>query len=524
MQNRTYIKDIVEGTNTSVFGFVLSYIAPKKTHGSDYQMIITIRDESSKQKIPVQLFFSSQESFPKEIIERETVIKIENLNMKQRETRACYLVDRKKGCFFFKAKKERMSHVPYFECSGMEYVGSPSETEELERIHKHFYNEITESPRILSTVTKLDLLFTAYVYIKQISGNSILTNLLVCDPSTDRQLRVRVWAREIEELPKKDTCVCIFNLKVKKIDQAFIIADVSRSSIFKWTSNIPKEVQMLFGAYKLLNSKHFVNTVARKINKLDDHLENSSIGNYPSLEEKQTEEGEHEYTGEKDSFGHKLKPLLTELEEPSSFHSAHYDPIIIDEDILSDEKEPAAKRPHSSEEPCAKRVSNEEQKYTEKSSNSTLSIEKEGSASMPASSVQQSADKMAVPCTSSQTIDSIIGEKEAIFSFKETDRIYDELLNLPIKPYYTNLDTKVIAFDDATFSILSPKSDALPHVSDNMPANISMQTVSFYKKVPIIYHMFNKRSPDTHKEISGYVLVASKTKPTTIHVLLCNRE
>lgn len=515
MKNRTYIADVVSGMNLSVFGFVVGYSEPKKTNGSDYQMYISIMDESSRQKASVLLFLGSEDEFPKHIIEKETVIKIENLNLKEKNSRPLYLVDRKKGCFFFEVKREKISYTPYFSCNNMAYKEGPSDREAIVNIHAHFYNEMPTGPKMISTIVKIDSIFTVYGYIKEIITSSAMTTLIMCDPSTDKELRVRIWKREPENFPEKNSSICIYNIKVKRIDQGSITADVSKSMNLTWTDKIPKDVQLLFNAHRIINSKNFIDTVVNKINMLNDRLESPAQALESILKARYSEKNSYD-TKEKATIRKDKGPAKGQKKSMNEKEDSFSDIIQTDR-----EKEELEENISGSNGPT-KRPSTEKALLSKKPPIKKLSIDaspnEKKEKELTEEDIQTRQNLNIPPCQPKQSFSNLSQWKRLFFSFKETDLIYDELIQLPIKAYHTNPSTNTVSFDKVALLML----DKVDHASES--DTVITQNIAFYKKTPIIFHMC-RRSSSTSPEIAGYVFVFKNLPPApvdskTLHVLL----
>ncbi|KAI5155321.1 hypothetical protein NEPAR06_1727 [Nematocida parisii] len=507
MDTRTYIKDIQPGANASVFGLIEAYTPPKKTTGSDYHMVLHIKDELSSEAIPVLLFLASPESFPKYIMENQAVIKITRLNVKTTESGTRRLVDRKCGCFFFEVNKEKGSALPYFSCIEGKYAEEKGDRVIIDSIRKHFINIIPAGPSVISSASKENAVVSVYGYIKDISTTHNWHTMIMCDPSTHKDLRVRVWERELNEIPKKNRYVCVHNIKIKKVDCATILADISKRTPFIWTYNIPKEVEMLLSAFKTLRSKGFLRELVKKINKcarkensrnVPDVLENKSKKSGP-LNDSSVEPPS--FVENEDISNHSLKlENVSEDAQRSTIQKKNADEEISSKN-LEESKSSFEKSMEDLEDlfSADNNCSAEEDKQTEESIQPDTSAHNLGPY-----------NEIAVPCSSDYTLEQLIKGSEYLVSFKETDQLYDEIIQLPIKPYYTNRSTGAVTFDKEALSIM----DTGPHT----PEKIQVQHVAFYKDIPVIFHMCNRIRTDADN-IAGFIMCLA-TRNYTLHVFL----
>ncbi|KAI5160254.1 hypothetical protein NEAUS03_1011 [Nematocida ausubeli] len=489
MDNRTYIKDLQPGANSCVFGLLLTHTPLRKTTGSDYQMVLNIVDEHSEKHVPVLLFMSDPECFPKYIIENQTVIKITRLTVKNTNGGTRLLIDRKHGCFFFDVCKEQVNPVPYFSCAESAYVSSMDDWKILDTVRRHFIQQISIGPGMISGASKENAVVSVYGYVKDIMTSHGWNTVVLCDPSTYKDLYIRVWERGVDMLPKKHTYVCMYSLKVRKNNATHITVDVSKSAPFVWTYNIPSDVKTLLSAFTTINTRKFISALVHKINKVTS--ENNEADDVLDSE------------GRED-----LSAILGENGSKSDL--AQFSDEAINGCFIEDSPDCI----RESRESVSSAVSSAD--HTQQSaddSTKNISDEKDLHKSQFISNeIMRSLGTQSngIPCTPDHTLEKIIHGKEYFISFKETDNLYDEIIQIPIKPYYMNKTNSTVTFDQQALFMMDPETREKEH--------IQVQHVGFYKKVPMIFHVC-ARAPGTLENIAGFItLLPSKTP--TLHVFL----
>ncbi|KAH9385415.1 uncharacterized protein NEMAJ01_0311 [Nematocida major] len=504
MKNRTYIRDVRPGVNFSVFGIVQSFMSPKKTAGSDYQMILKIEDESTTDNIVVSLFLGSQESFPSRIVEKQTIIKIENLNIKETGHRTRRLIDRNEGCFFFDVKRDSVEYMPYFRCTSKEYVEGPEDRDALNKIQSHFMRTMPIGPVLLSSVMKEGTVFSMYGYVKDVVKNEKLASLMICDPSTHRELRVRVWERSDSEIPKKDSYIYISGLKAKKVEYASIVADVSKSGSFIWTASVPREVSLLLSAYQILQSKSFLKAVMQRISETET-CRSSHSGKNSRHADKAPESAKKAKKSAEDApsqTGHDL-----DLSD-ESFNEYINSTFMEDADFASGEAA-RAEEGHAGESPNEKESTAAEVLGAGEKKDLIYPVKKAVSISNAFSRLKEKKKGVAA-CPKGLSLSDVIAGKPCQLSFKETDLIYDELIRLPIKAYHTNLQNGSVSFDKHALLYLDPHAAGKDQ--------IRIQHVAFYKKTAVVFHQAHRSSKQAG-QIAGYILFLSSKQPT-VHAFL----
>jgi len=245
-QRRTKLEEIKEGQNEDVFALVKSYDPPKKTAGTDYSMNIYLTDESLKQGVcvMVQMFFRTLEEFPKNLYEMQTIMKIPAVTYKtEKKGRKNLLLDRRYGYFLFSIGTDGVSYVPYGSYLGMQYASSLNDREAIKSIVEAFTEKISLGPLPFGSLCK-NTTFTAFGYVDRIVTTH-RSSIIYLEDMTDKVLKLQVWDRKAELLPKQGNWVRIGVLIAKEIRDWVVTAVVSRTTTFSWREEAGTEIEEL---------------------------------------------------------------------------------------------------------------------------------------------------------------------------------------------------------------------------------------------------------------------------------------
>ncbi|KAI5190475.1 hypothetical protein NECID01_0981 [Nematocida sp. AWRm77] len=529
---RTYLKDLAEGTNRRVFGIIRKHEGPKATVGSDHLMTLYLIDESLKEKdknIPVQLFLSNPKDFPEKIEDMRVIIKIQSLTKNiKKDGRVNYLLDRKSGFFLFFIKSTGPQHVPYAGCPGIEYKEETEDKSTLNKLAEAFIDATPVGPLPFSEVTT-GMCFTAYGCVHRIEAHTEYIALYLVD-TTETVLRVCLWERMPEELPKLKECIYIKNIKSKETKEGVLHASISRKMPFVWGEietihvrdilyrSLPEEkekaawfiwqrsAEILTRLSKeelLLLSTRMAQTSPDCSYQEQD--QDVSVGVGVDVDQSQDQSQSISTSRVRKSIQEALdETKRAQMKEKSMEYDLEEDSLEMAEDLVVVEEEGRCETEaknetkHTIEVEADLETSNfEESMALKKNIGDTSKLEED----LDASSSAASSIITPTACDSSQafklinppiTLSALIKKKEDCYVCLDKDpKLYEEVLQCPRKKYYTanNDNNKHVYFDLQT----------LYKNSYTSLDTVSTREVAYFRNVPIIFEYLEEKIKNFEK-------------------------
>ncbi|KAI5185232.1 hypothetical protein NEHOM01_0690 [Nematocida homosporus] len=273
-QPRTLLSQLSPTHNKNIIALLQDYTPPTQTNGTDYQMKLSLIDESlesTNRTVDVQVFLKSPADFPKNLKRLSVIVKIPQLNVSVHATKGkSILLDRKQGMFLFKVDQEGASFYPYECIPAQKYQTCPSDQLHIQTVAEKLIEHITLGPVPFPYIKTAGLIFTGCGYVYDIEAKPDYTLLTLQDMST-KELHIRLWDRLPTEIPKLNDFIMVECLRAKEVTSKHILCDVSRSMPFIWKAQDSPLISNMYAVFDTMNYARVASQIQAQVQLLTDN-------------------------------------------------------------------------------------------------------------------------------------------------------------------------------------------------------------------------------------------------------------